>query len=169
MVKSIAAALVAIAAGLGAGAAQAGNVSWSIGIDVPVFGAVVSNQAVYAPIYAPVPVYVSDPDFYAREPVYLQGPPVYRAETPRVYYSHYPHYPQYADYVPYSHYAPYPRTRVYDGPHRVVYARDHEERDGGRQWHRPDQHREHGADAWRGRDDRGERGERGNRREWRHD
>ena len=158
MVKSIAAAVVVIAAGLGAGAAQAGNVSWSIGIDVPFY------VPVYAPVYAPVPVYMPEPDFYAREPIYLQGPPVYRAETPGGYYPYNPNY---------GHFSHHPRTRVYDGPHRVVY--DYEERGWGRQWHRPDQHRERGADAWRGRDDRGdhsgraERGRRGERREWQRD
>ena len=176
MVKSIAAAVVVIAAGLGASAAQAGNVSWSIGIDVPVIGAVVSNlpgyAPIYAPVYAPVPVYVPDSDFYVREPDYIQGPPVYRGETPRVYYSHYPQYGQYRQYeqyVPYSHHAPYPRTRTYDGPHRVVYGRDHDERGGSRQWQRPDQHLEHGADAWRGRDDRSQRSQRGQRGEWQRD
>lgn len=82
--------LVAAAAVLGlwgaAGAAHAGNVSWSVGISAPLPGAavttVVSGGPTYyrpAPVYmAPQPVYVEPQPVYVEpEPVYVQPAPVY--------------------------------------------------------------------------------------------
>ena len=66
MNKVIVAALVA-AAGLCAGTAHAANVSWSIGIGIPVIGAVVSNAPLpgygsgYMPGYAASPARVVYP------------------------------------------------------------------------------------------------------------
>ena len=98
MVKPLATALIAAAAVLGAGAAHAGQVSWSVGINVPVVGAVVSN----APYYAPVPVYMPAPPVYVAAPVYRVAPPV-------AYY--YPRYGAYYRPVPIA----YPR--YYPGHH----------------------------------------------------
>ena len=82
MIKSIATALVAAAAMLGAGAAHAGgHVSWSIGINTPVVGTVISNGPVY---YPPVDVYL---------PVAIYEPaPVYRVAPPVAYYPRYSGY-----------------------------------------------------------------------------
>ena len=145
MYKSIAAALVATAATLGAGAAHAGNVSWSIGIATPLVGTVISN----ARVYAPVPVYVSG-SAYDPEPVYVQGPPVYLSAPVPVYRS-----PAPGVY--------YPRNSAYYRPEPWLYAREYEERGWGRHWHRRDHHHDQRGDAWGGHDDRGDR------REWRHD
>ena len=83
MYKSIATALVATAATLGAGAAHAGDVSWQIGINLPAVGAVVSN----APYYAPMPVYQAEPVYMPAPPVYIRAPvPVYRVAPPVAYY-----------------------------------------------------------------------------------
>jgi hypothetical protein len=113
MYKSIATALIATVGALGAGVAQAGNVSWSIGINTPVIGTVVSNVPVYGPepvyysepVYAQAPVYVRAPREYVQAPpVYVQAPvPVYQP-APQVGY-----YPRHAAYyrpipVPYPHY-----------------------------------------------------------------
>ncbi len=100
-VKSIAAALVATAATLGAGVAHAGGqVSWSIGIN--------------APIYAPVPVYVQP------EPVYLPRP-VYVVEPVPVYY---PRQIGYYEPVPaYSYHYPRHERRWHHG-HRHWEGRD---------------------------------------------
>ena len=95
MIKSIVIALAATAATLGAGAANAG-VSWSIGINAPVVGAVISNRHGYypapvysapvyaapvyapAPYYEPAPVYVSPPvTYYPRREIYRPLPIVY--------------------------------------------------------------------------------------------
>ena len=68
MNKVIVAAVLATA-GLCTGVAHAGNVSWSIGINTPVIGTVLSNGPVYAaPVYA-TPVYV-----HSYGPGYAVGP-----------------------------------------------------------------------------------------------
>jgi hypothetical protein len=86
MLRSILAATVATAALLGATAAHAGT-HWSIGINVPLPGVVVSNGGYYAepaPVYyAPPPppvVYVPAPRYYPRDVYYAPPPP------PRVVY-----------------------------------------------------------------------------------
>ena len=90
MKKSLIAALVAAATTLGAGAAHAGgNVFWSIGINLPPVGTVISNAPVYgpAPVFVPAPVLVAPP-MYVPAPVFYAPPPVvyYRPVT-RVVYS----------------------------------------------------------------------------------
>ena len=87
--------LTAASALLGSGAAQAGNVYWSIGIQAPPITTVVSNgpayrapvyaPPVYAPVYAPVygpvyaPVYTPPPRVvYRPVPVVYRPVPVYR-------------------------------------------------------------------------------------------
>ena len=134
MFKSVAIALVASAATLAAGAAQAGGVSWSIGINTPIVGTVISNAPSYGPgVYAPVPrVYVPVP-----APVFYAAPPDYYAPSP-------------AYYAPPPAYYPYPRAATYYRPLPVVYPR-----------YAPVWRHEHGHDQGR-RDDRWE-GHRGHR------
>ena len=86
MIKSLATALVASTALLGTGVAHAGgHVSWSIGIGVPVVGAVVGS----APYYAGAPVYVEPAPLYVEPaPVYVEPAPVYAAPVP-AYYGYY--------------------------------------------------------------------------------
>lgn len=93
MIKVILAVLVS-SAGLCAGTAHAGNVSWSVGINAPGIGTVISNVPAY-----PVPVYVNSPGYssgyepayapvqvYAPEPVYEPVyRPVYRPDYRPVY------------------------------------------------------------------------------------
>jgi hypothetical protein len=91
MIKSVVLALVTSTAALGATSAHAGGVSWSVGINTPVVGTVISNRpasygpgyGVYAPVpvYAPAPVYVAPPVAYYPAPVVYEGPVLY----PRYY------------------------------------------------------------------------------------
>jgi hypothetical protein len=64
-----------------AGAAQAGNVHWSVGINLPPVATVISSGPVYGPVYGPA--YVPAP-VYAPAPVYVPPPVVYRP-APVVY------------------------------------------------------------------------------------
>ncbi len=83
--RLIAAAMLSTA--LFAGAAHAGNVSWSIGIQAPIgpgasIGTVFSNRHVSSVIVAPAPVvfapaYAPPPLVYAPAPVYYAPPVVY--------------------------------------------------------------------------------------------
>lgn len=93
MIKSALFALVTGAAALGATSAHAGGVSWSIGINAPVFGAVVSTAPDYyydgpqyapAPVYAPAPYYRAAPRvIYEPRPIYYRPAPVARVVYPR--------------------------------------------------------------------------------------
>lgn len=92
--------ILAFAAGaalLAAGAAHAGNVQWSIGINLPPIGTVVSNGPIYvpapAPVYypAPAPVYRRAPGYYGpaavvRAPVVVTPAPAWRHRGPPAYY-----------------------------------------------------------------------------------
>lgn len=101
--------LTAASALLGSGAAQAGNVYWSIGIQAPPIATVVSNGYAYpGPVYAP-PVYVP---IYAPAygPVYA---PVYNP-PPRVVYRPVP-----------VVYRPVPVYRGYRHEHRDWRPHDH--------------------------------------------
>jgi hypothetical protein len=144
MKKVIVAVFVASAA-LCAGTAQAGNVSWSIGINAPGIGTVVSNapgysvpvyvQApLYAPVYAPVPTY--HPEY--RPEYRVEHRPEYRTEFR-------PHYVAIPTPVA------YPRYGAGYRPVPVVYVRGRE----GDRWFR------HGDPRW-SRDDRSD--DRGNHR-----
>jgi hypothetical protein len=88
--KFIAMALAAAGCALATGAANAGNVYWSVGINVPPVGTVVSNAPVYvepAPVvYAPAPVVYAPPPVYVvpPPPVYVVPRAVYRP-APVVY------------------------------------------------------------------------------------
>jgi hypothetical protein len=74
--SSIAAALLAVGT-VFAGTAQASNVQWSIGINLPPVATVIASE----------PVYHAAPTYYAPAPVYVQPAPVvvYRP-APRVVY-----------------------------------------------------------------------------------
>ena len=76
MNKSLIAAVATAAGLLAAGTARAGDVHWSIGINLPPVGTVISN----APVYAPPPV------VYAPPPVVYAPPPVVYQPAPRVVY-----------------------------------------------------------------------------------
>ena len=77
MKKFIALAVAALGCALATGGAQAhSNVSWSIGINLPPIGAVISDAPLYT---APAPVYVAPAPV-----VYAPPPPVYVAPAPVV-------------------------------------------------------------------------------------
>jgi hypothetical protein len=80
MIKSAFIAVLATAATLGAGSAHAGGVSWSIGINTPVVGSVISNAPYpyYGPVYAPAPVYESVPVYRDVPQAYYPGQVYYR-------------------------------------------------------------------------------------------
>lgn len=78
MKRSLILTLAAGATLLCAGAAQAGNVQWSIGINLPPVGTVISN----GPVYYPAPAQV----YYPPAPVYYPPAPVYYPEPAPVYY-----------------------------------------------------------------------------------
>jgi hypothetical protein len=108
MIKSIVIALAALGGTIGAGTAHAG-VSWSVGVNVPLVGAVVGNAPVYRPYYAPAygaPAYAPAPA-YAAAPVYVPAP-VYAPAS-----AYYP--------APVAYYPPY---RYYGAP--VVYGYRHD-------------------------------------------
>lgn len=101
--KSAFAALVALGA-LTAGSAHAGNVQWSVSVNLPPVGTVVSNVPVYhapAPVYhAPAPVYhVPAPVYHAPAPVVVYRPvpvaaPVYGAPHWKQHHRHHRHHHQ---------------------------------------------------------------------------
>jgi hypothetical protein len=82
--RTVAIAALAIAGALGATAARAGDVHWSIGVNLPVYPNVAIGVSSGPPVYyRPAPVYYGAP-VYVAPPVYA-GPPVYVA-PPRVVY-----------------------------------------------------------------------------------
>ena len=142
MARKLILALASTAALLCAGAAHAHGVTWSIGINAPGIGTVISN----APVYVPAPVYYEEP-----------APVVY--EQPRVVYQQ----PQVVYQQPQVVFRPVPRIYT---PVPVVYER------GPAQWVPPGHRREWDRDwnrdgrRWHheGRDDRrDQRDEHGNR------
>jgi hypothetical protein len=110
--KFIALAVAALGCALATGAAHAGNnVYWSVGINLPPVGTVVSNAPVYvdpAPVYVPAPVVYAPPP-----PVYVPAPVVYAPAPPVVVV------PRRVHYRPVPVYAPRP---VVVRPVPVVYA-----------------------------------------------
>ena len=98
-------ALIAAAIVLSATAAQARDVTWSIGIQAPLhpgvsIGTVISNAPVYrpAPVVYAEPLYWSAPVVYA-EPVYLPAP-VYARPATVVYMPRPVYAPRQVVYVP---------------------------------------------------------------------
>ena len=110
MIKSLVLAAVTAAGALGATNANAG-VSWSVNINIPVVGAIVSDGPgyygygngyeqghgpnygrVYAPVpvYAPAPVYAPHPVYRVRPPVAYYPPAVVYRPVPIVYPRYYP-------------------------------------------------------------------------------
>lgn len=127
MIKTAFLALITTAATLGAGSAHAGGVAWSIGINTPIVGTVISNAPVYARGYAPV---------YAAEPVYESAPvyapvPVYRAE-PRTDYYPAPIYYRPAPVVYPRYYPGWRHGEWRDRDRDHDHDRDHDRRDGHR-------------------------------------
>ncbi len=161
MNKSLILALAAAGTLLGTGAAQAGNVQWSVGINLPLPaivlplpGLVVTGGPVYQqpsygyraePVYAPAPVYrAPEPVYYAPEPVYYAPEPAYYAPEP-VYYPRHPQWRQHYRQAP----APVPvvvAPRYQPGWQPVVYPRHGDgrwERRGDRREDRRDRHDRH--------------------------
>jgi hypothetical protein len=89
---AFAAALVALGT-VAAGSAQASNVQWSVGINLPQVGTVISNapvyqQPAYEPYYEPAPVYVQP----VPQVVYRPAPQVIYRPAPVVVYRPVPVY-----------------------------------------------------------------------------
>ncbi len=122
-------AALALTTLVGTSAAHAGDVHWSVGINLPAVGTVVSNAPVYQGYparvrYEPAPVY------YQPAPVYYQPAPVYYAPPPVVVHR------------PVVVYQPAP---VYYAQPRVSYARgDWQPRHRHGHGHR--EHQRHGWD-----------------------
>jgi hypothetical protein len=153
MARKLIVVLASTAALMCAGAAHAGGVNWSVGINLPGVGTVISN----APIYVPAPVVVYQepaPVVYQRPaPVYAPAPVIY--PQPQVAYQP----PQLMGYPVPRVFAPVPQQVVYERPvpQWVQYGHD---RDGAR-WNRNERRWHHDQ-----RDHRDERGQRGQRDEY---
>ena len=106
MIKSLVFAAVTTVGALGAGNAQAG-VSWSVNVNTPVVGTVISggpgyhddgyrhgyphdDRDGYGRVYAPAPVYVPAPIYRVRPPVAYYPPAVVYRPVPVVYPRYYP-------------------------------------------------------------------------------
>lgn len=129
--KTLAVAAIGVAGLAATGAAQAGNVFWSVGINLPAVTVVGGNAPVYYP--APAVVYAPPPVVYAPAPVVYAPPPqvVYRP-APVIY--------QPAPVVvhqPYRQHAKHPQWkqghRDWNGQQRWSKGRD---RDDDRRQHR---------------------------------
>jgi len=112
MTKSILLALAAAGTVLcSANANAGGHVSWSVGINAPAVGAVISNGPVYGgygyPVYESYPVYAPAPVYYQPAPVYYRSAPVVYG-PPAYYYRHHRHAYRPVMVAPYPR-APYPR------------------------------------------------------------
>jgi hypothetical protein len=113
MTKSIMLALATAGALFcSANANAGGHVSWSVGINAPAVGAVITNGPAYGygyPVYESYPVYAPAPVYYQPAPVYYQPAPVYYRSAPVVYgppaYYHHHRHHRHA----YRPVAPYPR------------------------------------------------------------
>ena len=82
MKRPVILALAASATLLCAGAAHAGNVQWSIGVNLPPVATVISNGPAWgAPVYYPAPVTYAPPVVYEAPVIY----PSYRVPRPVVY------------------------------------------------------------------------------------
>ena len=111
MTKSILLALAAAGTVLcSANANAGGHVSWSVGINAPAVGAVISNGPAYGygyPVYESYPVYAPAPVYYQPAPVYYRSAPVVYG-PPAYYYRHHRHAYRPVMVAPYPR-APYPR------------------------------------------------------------
>jgi hypothetical protein len=98
MIKSLVLAAVTAVGAMGATSANAG-VSWSVNVNTPVVGTVVSSgpgyyghgyRHGYGRVYAPAPVYAPVPIYRARPPVAYYPPAVVYRPVPVVYPRYYP-------------------------------------------------------------------------------
>jgi hypothetical protein len=99
--QMVAGTAVVLSLGLAGHAAQA-HVNWSVGINLPPVGTVISN----APMYYSAPVYVQQPPvYYTPPPVYYQPRPIYYQPAP-IYYRQPPRYaaPMYQPVYPEQRY-----------------------------------------------------------------
>ncbi|MEO8281451.1 MAG: hypothetical protein ABI564_17260 [Ideonella sp.] len=87
-------AIAALGLGLGTSLAQAGNISWSIGVNLPPIGTVISN----APVYYPSAPYSTYSPYYEPAVVYRPAP-VYYSPPPVVVYRSAPRYVGRSAYV----------------------------------------------------------------------
>jgi hypothetical protein len=149
MNKSLILALAAAGTMLGAGAAHAGNVQWSVGINLPVPGIVLPLPPLPRLVVTGGPVYQQPSYGYRAEPVYAPAPVYYQPEP--VYYApepvYYPNRPQWR-----HHYRPAPVVvevpRYQPGWQAVTYPRYRDERrEDRREWRheerRDDRHERH--------------------------
>lgn len=84
--RSAALVLAAGVCAFGSGAARAADVYWSIGINTPHVGTVVSNLPPAQAVYVPAPVIVQAAPVYLPAPVYYQPAPI-RVRPAPVYVS----------------------------------------------------------------------------------
>lgn len=91
MLRTLTAVILTSAALLGGTAAQA-ETYWSIGVNVPAAGVVVSNAPRY-PVYEAAPVYYSPAPRYVHRETYYAPPPrvVYEAPRHRHWHHHHGH------------------------------------------------------------------------------
>lgn len=120
--KTLFVGALALAGAFFTAGAQAGNVQWSVGVNLPPVTTVVSNGPVYAaPVYAPPVVYEPAPVYVEPAPVVVYRPrPVYRPYP--VVYRPYPVYrPAPVVVVP----APYHGGYYHGGYHGHGWHGDH--------------------------------------------
>ncbi len=142
--KSVFAATLLALGSVCAGTAQASDVHWSVGINLPQVGTVISNAPVYR---APAPVYVEPaPVYWEPAPVYWEPAPVvvYRPAPPPVVYRPAP------VYAPGYYYGPSVVRANWVGPrhggwHDARWHHDRDDRDDDRRDdHRDRDDRHHG-------------------------
>ncbi len=148
MNKPIILALAVAGTLLSAGAARAGGVQWSVDINLPVPGLVITGAPYYrepARVYTPAPVYVPAPVYYEPEPAYAPAPAYYQPAPRYVQPApvYYPSQPQWR-----RHYRPAPVVvevpRYQPGWQTVAYPYGREERYEGRgDWHNNGHHGHH--------------------------
>jgi hypothetical protein len=92
MLRTLTAVVLTSAALLGAPAAQA-ETRWSIGINVPAAGVVVSHAPRY-PVYEAAPVYYAPAPRYVQREIYYAPPPrvVYEVRRDRHWHHHHHHH-----------------------------------------------------------------------------
>ena len=166
MNKRLIIATAAVIAWCGAGVAQARDIGWSVSIDAPPVGAVVSNGRAYHGGYG-------DYGGYGRERIYVPAPVIVVPPPQVVYQRPYVIAPVPWGYAPYGYVVS--QDGYYDGGHhhhrhdddggwRSRGGRDrHDDRGDGDGGYRIDDRRGDDRDGYRGRDN-GPRGDANNQR-----